>query len=109
MVAGLIVYPHLFSTQETIVSDLPTSDSPRDFPLPLGRRTSRSRCIIPVGGIILPQPISLRRERKFIELLPRHQQCTGKSCSNVRCLTIPVPCVKPADTVGDGGVRSLNL
>ena len=31
MVAGVFVYPHLFSTQKTNVSDLPTSDSPAIF------------------------------------------------------------------------------
>jgi hypothetical protein len=31
MVAGVFVYPHLFSTQETNVSDLLTSDSPAIF------------------------------------------------------------------------------
>ena len=31
MVAGVFVYPHLFSTQKTNVSDLLTSDSPTIF------------------------------------------------------------------------------
>ena len=62
----------------------------------------------PRGRDYSATPISLRRERKLNELLPRHQQCAGKSCPSVRCLTIPVPCVKRADTVGKGGVRSLN-
>ena len=31
MVAGVFVYPHLFSTQKTNVSDLLTSDSPTRF------------------------------------------------------------------------------
>jgi len=31
MVAGVFVYPHLFSTQKTNVSDLLTSDSPAIF------------------------------------------------------------------------------
>ena len=62
----------------------------------------------PFGRGYSVTPISLRRERKLNELLPRHQQCAGKSCPSVRCLTIPVPCVKRADTVGKGGVRSLN-
>ena len=64
----------------------------RNFPQPIGLRTSRSRCIIPVGGIILPhRSLSVERENLL-------SCCRAASSlialyfkrSRVRCLTIPV-------------------
>ena len=46
----------------------------------------------PRGRDYSATPISLRRERKLkMSCCRATSKCTGKSCSSVRCLTIPVP------------------
>jgi len=62
MVVGLIVYQHLFSTQKTMFLST-YFGLPHGFPLPLGRCTSRSCCVIPLGGIVPPhRSLSVERE-----------------------------------------------
>ena len=74
MVAGVFVYPHLFSTQKTNVSDLPTSDSPAIF---LSRLASVLLAVatLPLWeGLFRPTDPTPSSEKKLKELLPRRQQ-----------------------------------
>ena len=73
MVAGVFVYPHLFSTQETNVSDLLTRTHPQFSSTDRSPYFSQS-LHYPRGRDYSATPISLRRERKLNELLPRRQQ-----------------------------------
>jgi hypothetical protein len=63
MVAGVFVYPHLFSPQKTNVFRSTYFGLTHDFPLPLGRCTSRSRYVTPMGGVVPShRPLSVERE-----------------------------------------------
>ena len=94
MVAGVFVYPHLFSTQKTNVSDLPTSDSPAIF---LSRLAS---VLLAVATLPLweglfrhtdPTPSSEKIELSCCSATSSFDRAVFQAQSSVRCLTIPVP------------------
>jgi hypothetical protein len=73
MVAGVFVYPHLFSTQKTNVSDLLTSDSPTIF-LCHWAVVLLAVATLPLWeGLFRHTDLSPSREKIKKELLPRHQ------------------------------------
>ena len=93
MVAGVFVYPHLFSTQKTNVSDLLTSDSPAIF---LNRLVS---VLLAVATLPLWEGLF-----RHTDPTPSSEKIKMSCCratnslialyfkrSRVRCLTIPVP------------------
>ncbi len=93
MVAGVFVYPHLFSTQKTNVSDLLTSDSPTRF---LNRLVS---VLVAVATLPLweglfrhTDPTPSSEKIKWVAVAPPTvwSRCISSAVS-VRCPTIPVP------------------
>ena len=114
MVAGVFVYPHLFSTQKTNVSDLLTSDSPTRF---LNRLVS---VLVAVATLPLweelfrhTDPTPSSEKIKWVAAAPPAvwSRCISSAVS-VRCLTIPVPVkyleMTPDISMGDGGVVIAN-
>ena len=73
MAVGLFVYQHLFSTRETNVSDLLTSDSPTVFLCHLAVVLPAVATLSPREGLFR-HAVPLRREGNSVELLPHHQQ-----------------------------------
>jgi hypothetical protein len=63
MVAGVFVYPHLFSTQETNVSDLLTSDSPAIFLSRLASVLLAVATLSPWEGLFRHTDLSPSREK----------------------------------------------
>jgi hypothetical protein len=63
MVAGVFVYPHLFSTQETNVSDLLTSDSPAIFLSRLASVLLAVATLSPWEGLFRHTELSPSREK----------------------------------------------
>jgi len=72
MVAGVFVYPHLFCTQETNVSDLLTSDSPAIFLNRLVSVLLAVAALSPWEGLFCHTDLSPSREE--IDRLPPHHQ-----------------------------------
>ena len=88
------MYPHLFSTQKTNVSDLLTSDSPTRF---LNRLVS---VLVAVATLPLweglfrhtdPTPSSEKIELSCCSATSSFDRAVFQAQSSVRCLTIPVP------------------
>ena len=88
------MYPHLFSTQKTNVSDLLTSDSPTIF---LNRLVS---VLVAVATLPLweglfrhtdPTPSSEKIELSCCSATSSFDRAVFQAQSSVRCLTIPVP------------------
>ena len=73
MAVGLFVYQHLFSTRETKVSNLLTSDSPTVFLCHLAVVLPAVATLSPREGLFR-HAVPLRREGNSVELLPHHQQ-----------------------------------